>query len=67
MRIRIRIRIRRIVILIILKADGCQGEGSFSSQFLSILLDNMHEQPFLPKQTILQEGKELLKHCGFRV
>ncbi|CAE7790212.1 unnamed protein product [Symbiodinium sp. CCMP2592] len=34
-------------------------EGSFSSQFLQILLDNMHEQPFLPKQTILQEGKEL--------
>ena len=36
-----------------------KGEGSFSSQFLQILLDNMHEQPFLPKQTILQEGKEL--------
>jgi len=33
-------------------------EGSFSSQFLQILLHNMHEQPFLPKQTILQEGKE---------
>ena len=33
-------------------------EGSFSSQFLNILLDNMHEQPFLPKQVILEEGKE---------
>lgn len=33
-------------------------EGGFSSQFLNILLDNMHEQPFLPKQVILEEGKE---------
>ncbi|CAJ1376225.1 unnamed protein product, partial [Effrenium voratum] len=35
-----------------------QSEGSFSTQFLQILLDNMHEHPFLPKQTILHEGKE---------
>jgi len=33
-------------------------EGGFSNQFLTILLDNMHEQPFLPKQVILEEGKE---------
>lgn len=33
-------------------------EGGFSNQFLNILLDNMHEQPFLPKQVILEEGKE---------
>ncbi|CAK9099556.1 unnamed protein product [Durusdinium trenchii] len=33
-------------------------EGSFSTQFLTILLDNMHEQPFLPKQVVLEQGKE---------